>query len=120
MLRKILFIFVFLLPVLAHAENTADISKYLVGKWKVEGIKDNGGTTFHPPKHPVKWEFTRDGKLIEELGTNGAKIYWNYHVEGRDIKVQLGTMAFSWRIIGMEKKVMLVKHQLGLFEVRRM
>jgi hypothetical protein len=119
MLHKILFVFVLLVPVFAHAEKAGDISTYLVGKWNVESIQDEGGTGFHPPRHPVEWEFTKDGKLIEELGASRAKIHWNYHVVGRDIKVQLGNMGFSWRIISMEPKVMLVKHQLGLFKVVR-
>lgn len=120
MLRKFLVLFVLLLPLSAYAQQSSNIGKYLLGTWKVEGIKAKGSTKFRPPKHAMKWTFTRDGKLIEELGTNGAKINWRYRVVGHDIKVWIGHMAFNWKILGMEDKVMLVKHQLGLLKVRHL
>lgn len=119
MVRKFLLIITLVVPALSLAAPAKDIGKYLVGKWEVEGIKETGSNSFHPPRHPVKWEFTAKGDLIEELGKNGAKIHWQYHVVGRDIKVQLGNMAFSWRILTMEDNMMLVRHQLGLFKVKR-
>lgn len=120
MMRKILVLMILLLPLAAHARQSSGISKYLLGTWKVEGIKAKGSTEFHPPQHSIKWTFTANGKLIEELGKNGAKINWHYAVVGREIKVRVEHMAFTWRIIGMEDKVMLVRHQLGLFKVRHM
>lgn len=120
MMRKILVLFVLLLPLAAHARQSKDIGKYLLGTWKVEGVKAHGSTEFRPPEHAIKWTFTRNGKLIEQLGKSGAKINWHYHVVGREIKVRVEHMAFTWRIIGMEGKVMLVKHQLGLLKVRHM
>lgn len=118
--RNILFIFVLLLPLLGYAAPAGAINHYLLGKWQVESVKEHGDKAYHPPDHPVKWEFTRDGNLIEELGKGGAKIHWHYHVVGRDIKVQLGHMQFSWRILSMKNKMMLIRHQLGLFKVKRM
>jgi hypothetical protein len=120
MSRNILFIFVLLLPLLAYAAPAGAINHYLLGKWRVESIKEQGDSSYHPPHHPVKWEFTRNGDLIEELGKTGAKIHWHYRVVGRDIKVQLGRMRFSWRIISMKDKKMVIRHQLGLFKVERM
>lgn len=120
MLHRMLCIFALLLPVIAQAQQTSDVSEYLVGKWQVESVKEHGDKAFHPPRHPVKWQFNRDGSMIEELGTSGAKIHWHYRVSGRVIKVQLRNMAFSWRILSMEPKLMLVRHQLGLFKVKRM
>jgi hypothetical protein len=32
----------------------------------------------------------------------------------------LGRMRFSWRIISMKDKKMVIRHQLGLFKVERM
>ena len=119
MLRKILFICVFVLPVFVHAESSADISSYLVGKWKVESVKKVGSTEFKPPIHPMKWEFTHNGKLIEELGSNGAKVQWGYHVVGGEIKVRLGNISFSWKILSMQPNVMLIRHQLGILKVIR-
>jgi len=119
MLRKILFILILLSPAMTQAKGHQDVAKYLLGKWQVEAIKSEGDKAFHPPRHPVKWQFTGKGILIEELGRNGAKINWHYRVVGRDIKVDLGRMAFRWRILGMEDKVMLVRHQLGLLKVKR-
>jgi hypothetical protein len=120
MLRKILFIFVVMLPLLAQAQSSTEISKYLLGHWKVEAIKKEGSTVYTAPKHPTKWEFTSNGTLIEELGTQGAKVDWRYRVVGQDIKVQLGGMAFSWKVLSMEPKVMFIKHQLGILKVIRL
>ena len=120
MLKKSLIIFVLFLPLLAHAQTTMDVSKYVVGKWKVEAVKKADSTVFKPPKHPMKWEFTANGKLIEELGTHGAKVEWHYHVVGHEIKVQLGNMAFSWKVLSMSPKDMLIEHQLGVLKVVRM
>lgn len=120
MLHRFFIILALLLPVAAQAQKSSDVSKYLVGKWRVESVKKQGDKAFHPPRHPVKWQFTSDGTLIEELGANGAKIHWHYRVSGRDIKVQLNNMAFSWKVISMEPRLMLVRHQLGLFKVKRM
>ena len=121
MLRKILVIFIVFLPFLAHAQNTSEseVAKYVIGKWKIEGVKKADSTVFTPPKHPMKWEFNRDGILIEELGSHGAKVEWRYHVVGLDINVQLSGMAFSWKVLRMEPKVMLIKHQLGILKAVR-
>jgi hypothetical protein len=67
-----------------------------------------------------KWDFRQHGILVEELGKSGAKITWHYRVIGKDIKVSAPPMSFSWHILGMEDKVMLIRHQLGLLKVRRM
>lgn len=120
MLRKILFILIVFVPLLAQAQNPSEVAKYVIGKWKVEGIKKADSTVFTPPKHPMKWEFDRNGVLIEELGSHGAKVEWRYHVVGLDINVQLSGMAFSWKVLSMEPKVMLIKHQLGVMKVVRM
>lgn len=120
MLRKFLVLLILLTPLSAHARQPGNFGKYLLGTWKVEGIKAKGSTRFHPLRHPRIWIFKRNGELIEELGTNGTKVTWRYRVIGHDIKVQLGQMSFVWQVIGMEDKVMLVKHQLGLLKVRHM
>jgi len=120
MSRNILFLFVLLLPLLTYAAPAGAINHYLLGKWRVESIKEQGESGYHPPRHSIKWEFTRRGELIEELGKSGSKIHWRYHVIGRDILVQLGGMRFSWRILSMKGKKMLIRHQLGLFKVERM
>lgn len=120
MLRKFLVLLILLMPLTAYAKQSGNIGKYLLGTWKVEGIKAKGSTTFRPLRHPRKWIFKRNGELVEELGANGTKVTWHYHVIGHDIQVQLGHMTFVWQVLGMEGKVMLVKHQLGLFKVRHM
>lgn len=120
MLRKFLMLAVLLLPLNAYAKQSSEINRYLLGTWKVEAIKANGSTEFRPPRHPIKWTFTANGTLIEQLGKTGAKINWHYTVVGREIKVRVERMAFTWQIIGMDGKIMLVRHQLGLFKVRHM
>lgn len=120
MLRKVLCICLLFVPLFAHAATSAEISKYLIGKWQVESIKKENSTEYHPPKRPMKWEFTKNGILIEELGASGAKVKWHYHVDEDEIKTQLGSMAFSWKVLSMQPKLMLIKHQLGVLKVKRM
>lgn len=120
MLRKILFVFVLFLPLQSHAQSSTEISNYLLGRWKVEAVKKDGSTQFTAPKHPTKWEFTKNGTLVEELGTHGAKVDWRYRVVGQDINVQLGSIGFSWKVLRMEPKVMYIKHQLGILKVIRL
>jgi hypothetical protein len=120
MIRKSLLILLLLMPVLAQAKKTEDISSYLLGSWQVEAVKEDNAAKFHPPHHAVNWEFNPNGELIETLGKNGAKIHWHYRVIGREIKVQTGNLAFRWRILSMEPKLMLIRHQLGLFKVKRL
>lgn len=120
MVRKFLFLFLFILPLSVHAKQINNISKHLLGTWKVEGVRAHGSTKFKPPKHPMRWTFNPNGTMIEQLGKSGAKIKWHYYVVGHDIKVNLQGMSFTWRVIGMDDKVMLVQHQLGLLKVRHM
>lgn len=119
MLRRFLVVVVLLVPVYTQADNTVQLSEYVIGKWNVEGVKKDNSNVFQPPKHSMHWEFTRDGKLIEELGKSGAKVEWRYRIVGHNIKVQLGSMAFTWSVLGTEPNIMLVKHQIGTLKVIR-
>ncbi len=119
MLHRVLCMFALLLPVAAYAQPDSDIGKYLMGKWNVESVKERGDKAFHPPRHPVKWQFNSDNTMIEELGKSNARIHWHYRLVGRDIIVQLKNMSFRWRILSMEPTMMLIRHQLGLFKVKR-
>ncbi|MEJ2360839.1 MAG: hypothetical protein P8Z75_05325 [Gammaproteobacteria bacterium] len=120
MLRKCFVLVILLLPLSAYAKQGTNYSKLLLGSWKVEGIKAKGSTEFRPPKHAIRWTFTRNGTLIERLGKSGAKITWHYVVVGKEIKVRIEHMAFTWKILGADDKVMLIQHQLGLYKIRHL
>lgn len=120
MVRKFLILVVLFLPLSAHARQINNIGKYLLGTWKVEGVRAHGSTKFKPPKHAMRWTFNPNGTMIERLGKSGAKVKWHYVVIGHDIKVSLQGMAFTWQILGIDDKIMLIQHQLGLLKVRRM
>lgn len=119
MVRKFLILIMLVLPLSVCAKQI-NISKHLLGTWRVEGIRANGSTKFKPPKYPIHWTFEQNGTMIEQLGKSGHKVKWHYVVVGHDIKVSLMDMAFTWRILGIDDKVMLIQHQLGLYKVRHM
>jgi len=120
MLRKILLVMLILTPFMAQARGQQSVEDYLFGKWQIEGVKSGADKNFHRPRHMRKWEFRHNGILIEELGKSGAKLTWHYRVVGKEIKVRAEHLSFSWRILAMEDKMMLVRHQLGLLKVKRL
>lgn len=120
MVRKFLILMILVLPFSVQARQVNNITKHLLGTWKVEGIRAPGTTKFKPPQHSIRWTFNPNGTMIEQLGTSGSKMKWHYVVIGHDIKVSAQTMAFTWQILGMDDKVMLIQHQLGLIKIRHM
>lgn len=120
MVRKFVVLILLVLPLSVYAKQINNIHKHLLGTWKVEGIRAHGSTKFKPPKHAMRWTFDRNGTMIERLGKSGAKIKWHYVVVGHDIKVSLKSMSFTWRVLGIDDKIMLIQHQLGLLKARHM
>lgn len=108
-----LFLFVF-----SHISAGADLTQqYLIGTWNVVAIQ--AGKDFSPVVEETKWTINSDGKLLEEIGINGAQRVWQYQLSGSKIAAKYGFISFEWEVLSAQDNEMIVKHHTGVLKLKK-